>query len=332
MQIIKITNIKQLNEFVSSQKHAQFLQSWEWGEFQEKVSGKIWRIGVEKDNKLVVVATLIKKTLPMGKSYFYCPRGPIVSYKLSITNYELIFNFFINEIEKLSVAEGVIFLRFEPCLSPSLALPRSSVTGEGTIFKTIDVQPSKTLILDLSKSEEEILKNMHQKTRYNIRLADKKGLKVIEVGQDKFNEFWQIMKETNKRDNFRLHNKEYYKKMISVNNIKLLMAEYKNKIVAGIIVSFFGDMGVYVHGASSNKYRNVMAPYLLQWTAIKMAKGKGCKYYDLNGINENKWPGVTRFKKGFSGKEVNYPGTFDKDFNNFRYFIYKIIRKTRRIF
>ncbi len=321
MKVIKITDKKQLNEFVAGQKTSQFLQSWQWGVFQEKVGNKIIRLGVYDNNQRVTAATIIKKTLPMGKSYFYCPRGPVL-----IINYQLsIINFLFNEIEKIAKEERVIFLRLEPERQLKIK------NYELKIIKTLDVQPSKTLILDLNKTEGEILKDMHQKTRYNIRLADNKGVKVIEAGQGKFNEFWEIMRETNKRDKFRLHPRNYYREMLLADNMRLLVAEYKKKIIAGIIVSFFGDTGVYVHGASSNKYRNVMAPYLLQWTAISIARRKGCKYYDLNGIDEDKWPGVTRFKKGFGGQETKYPGTFDLVFNNPWYNIYKIMRKIRRI-
>jgi lipid II:glycine glycyltransferase (peptidoglycan interpeptide bridge formation enzyme) len=87
-----------------------------------------------------------------------------------------------------------------------------------------------------------------------------------------------------------------------------------------------------MHGASASKYRNVMAPYLLQWHAIKLAKNLGYKYYDFYGVDEDKWPGVTRFKKGFGGREVNYPGTFDLIFNRRWYSVYRMVRKARRTF
>jgi lipid II:glycine glycyltransferase (peptidoglycan interpeptide bridge formation enzyme) len=139
------------------------------------------------------------------------------------------------------------------------------------------------------------------------------------------------MEETKARDKFRLHSMNYYQKMLkAVPFIKLLVAEHDGKIIAGNIVSFFGDMATYIHGGSSDEKRNVMAPYLLQWQAIKIAKEKNLKYYDFNGINERLWPGVTRFKKGFGGEEVNYPGTFDLIFNYQKYIFYNILRQVRR--
>jgi lipid II:glycine glycyltransferase (peptidoglycan interpeptide bridge formation enzyme) len=187
----------------------------------------------------------------------------------------------------------------------------------------------------LEKSEEEILKSMHQKTRYNIKLALKKGIVVKEIQNIKnnFDEFWSLMQETESRDDFRLHSKEHYQKMLNLDSslLKLIGAFYKDKLIAVNIVSFFGDMVTYVHGASSSENRNLMAPYALQWETIKIAKQKGYKYYDFNGIDERKWPGVTRFKKGFSGYKINYLGTFDLVFNSMEYSIYKALRKLRRM-
>ncbi|MFH1427555.1 MAG: peptidoglycan bridge formation glycyltransferase FemA/FemB family protein [Patescibacteria group bacterium] len=324
MQIINITNREQLDEFVGAEKHSQFLQSYEWGEFQEKVGNKIIRVGVEDNGKIIAAATLIKKTLPMGKSYFYCPRGPIGQTARQLDTRQL--EFLFNEVEKIAKKEDAIFLRFEPANNLRMK------NEEFRIINTIDVQPSKTLILNLEKSEDGLLKQMHQKTRYNIRLAEKKGVKIVEAQNFAiyFENFWQLMRETVVRDNFRLHGKDYYQKMLEVNFIKLYLAEFEGKVIAGSIMAFFGDTVTYLHGASSNQYRNVMAPYLLQWHGLKLAKEMGYKYYDFFGIDEKKWPGVTRFKKGFGGQEIKYPGTFDLVFENGWYRIYKVFRTLRR--
>ena len=187
---------------------------------------------------------------------------------------------------------------------------------------------------------------MHQKTRYNLRLAEKKGVTVREARNDEFEVLWELMRNTCERDGFRLHGKEYYREMLksdlgvvisdSDNSnhqsliIKLFFAEYEGKVIAANIIAFFGDTVTYVHGASADKYRNVMAPYLLQWHCIKTAKEQGYKYYDFYGIDENKWPGVTRFKKGFGGEELQYPGTFDAVFGEGWYNMYKALRWVRR--
>jgi len=362
MQIINITNKKQLDDFVSPEAHVQFLQSWEWGEFQREVSGFVWRIGVEDGGQLLVSAKLVKKQLPMGRSYFYCGRGPILrnkklesspinqlvgvltkqaensSKKINKKKKEAI-NLLFNEIKRLAEQEGVMFLRFEPVWKSSLG----SVFNEGEIIhwlddwkliRVIDVQPSKTLILDLSLPGEELLKQMHQKTRYNIRLAEKKGVKIVEAGAERFEEFWQLLVSTGDRDDFNLHGRSYYQAMLKMDNsfVKLLFAEYQGKLLAGNLVIFFGDTATYIHGGSSNDNREVMAPYAMQWQTIKLAKQAGYKYYDFHGIDEKKWPGVTRFKMGFGGQAMIYPGTFDLVYDDAWYNIYKMVRKVRRTF
>ncbi|MCK4553446.1 peptidoglycan bridge formation glycyltransferase FemA/FemB family protein [Candidatus Parcubacteria bacterium] len=344
MQTINITNKEQLNNFVGAQKRSQFLQSWQWGEFHKKVSGKVFRLGVEDSGELVVVATVIKKVLPMGKFYFYCPRGPVgqktenrpadakaMAGKQQKTEIvELLFN----KIKDLAQEEGVMFLRFDP----TFELPEIDLQ----IKQTLDVQPSKTLILNLAKSEAELLKDMHQKTRYNIKLAEKKGVKIIKADLSHFDDFWKLMCETSDRDSFRTHGINYYKEMLKIdeNFIKLFLAKYRGKVIGANVVSLFGDTMTYMHGASSNEHREVMAPYLLQWHCIKLAKELGYKYYDFYGIDEKKWPGVTRFKKGFTrldsarqgGKTVSYPGTFDLIFDKNWYSVYRMVRKARRTF
>lgn len=323
MQIVNLTDEKQLNDFVGSQKRSQFLQSWQWGEFQAKVSGEVWRIGVLDNGKLVASAKIISKDLPIGKKYFYCGRGPIFAGGAWT---EVAGAMILKEIARLARAEDIMFLRFDPVF-PLTDFKRS-------ITKTIDVQPSQTIILDLSLSEAEILKNMHQKTRYNIRLAEKRGVKIVEADVSRFEEFWQLLTSTGDRDEFNLHGRSYYKNMLQLdrNFMKLFFAEFKGKPIATALVSFFGDTATYLHGGSANEDRDVMAPYLIQWHGIKLAKANGQKYYDFHGIDEAKWPGVTRFKKGFSGKEINYPGTFDLIYDQGWYSIYKMVRKIRRTF
>jgi len=326
MQIIKITDKKQLNDFVGSEEHAQFLQSWQWGEFQKEINGIIWRIGaVEDSGRLVASAKLVKKQLPMGKSYFYCGRGPVIGDIKRITE---ITSELFNTIKELAAEEGVMFLRFEPVYEFKVA------DFPFPVSQTINVQPSQTLILDLTKSEDEILQAMHQKTRYNIRLAEKKGVKVVEASAGRFEEFWQLLTSTGDRDEFNLHGRSYYQNMLKIGNsfVKLLFAEYQGKPLAGNLVVFFGDTATYIHGGSSNENREAMAPYALQWHNIKLAKQLGYKYYDWHGVDETKWPGVTRFKMGFSGQVVKYPGTFDLVYDDAWYNIYKMIRKVRRTF
>lgn len=335
MQINKIENKNLLNYFVSGSENSEFLQSWEWGEFQVKAGNKIYRVGIEENGEIIGAATLIKKPLFLGLNYFYCPRGPVIkdlgfkildlgNNKNEFARSNKITDILFSEIFNLAKKEKAVFLRFEPKFK--------ILNHKLKIINTIDIQPSKTIILDLSKSKDELLAAMHQKTRYNIRLAEKKGVQIIEAGLKQFDDFWQLMEATRDRDDYKLHAKDYYKTMLSreSNFIRLFLAIYKNKTVAAAVVSFFGDTAAYMHGASANFDRNVMAPFLLQWHIIKEAKNYGYKHYDLYGIDETKWPGVTRFKRGFGGQQKKYPGTFDLIFNPMWYNVYTFLRKIRR--
>jgi len=374
------------NEFITENCSESFLQAWEWGEFQKSLERKVWRIGIVGNNSfdenkskntkyqipntkynLLSVALVVKYDLPFGRSYFYCPRGPVVNelkvhkvIKLKVL--ELLFN----EIKKIAKKEKAIFLRIDPPIgmNQESGTPPFKKGAGGILKKSLsEVQPRDTLILDLTKSEEELLKDMKQKTRYNIRLAGKKELRITnyelrtddkENFKEKFENFWELVKETSRRDKFKSHNKDYYRKMLESLSkpegdirecrlqTRLYLAEYDNKIIAANIVLFFGDMAVYLHGASSDKYRNVMAPYLLQWRQILDAKKMGCKKYDFWGIEnsqksikskvhkiKNSWSGITRFKKGFGGYEKNYIGAYDLIFNSIEYTIYRFMKSIK---
>jgi len=298
---------EQWNQFIIK-NGGSFLQSWQWGEFQESLGRKIWRIETNNLKGLVV-----KHNLPFKKNYLYCPRGPVGDNDLK---------YFLEEIHKIAKQEKSIFFKIES--ESNLKLSDFKLSQK-------QIQPNKTIILDLNKSKEELLNQMHQKTRYNIRLAQKKNVIIKEVDNNKLDVFLKLSEETAKRDKFNLHSKEYYRKMVKALEreglIKIFLAEYDNNVVAANLVCFFGKTAIYLHGASDYNYRNLMAPYLLQWETILKAKDNGFISYDFWGINEKKWPGVTRFKKGFNGEEISYPGAFDLIFNKIWYKTYNLVRK-----
>jgi len=304
MAFDEIIDKNQWESKIASQNQAQFLQSWDWGEFQKSLGRQVWRFSC--DGKFVQV---IKMPLPLGQSYFYIPRS----------NFE-VDNSLLNRLKLLAYREKATFLRFEP-VKQSL---------ENFKFKKVaDPQPSQTLLLDLSKSEDELLADMHPKTRYNIRLAAKKGVKVVDINHEKFCVFYDLLVDTYRRKGIKTHSREYYQKLMHNNLVKLIFAEHEGKILCANMMIAYGDTMTYLHGGSAHDDKNIMAPQLLQWEAIKMAKAQGFKYYDFWGIGEKKWPGVTRFKKGFGGFEVKYAGTFDLAIHKFKYSVYRLLKKFR---
>ena len=306
------TKKEQWNQFIKENK-GSFPQSWQWGQLQESMDRKIWRIETEGLKGLI-----IKHNLPLKKNYLYCPYGPVGKGD---------FKEFLEEINKIAKQEKSIFFKIEP----NFTNYKLQITNYKFIKSAKEIQPSRSIVLDISQSEEDLLKQMHQKTRYNIKLAQKKGIEIRQSNNpEALNAFVGLLGQTAKRDDFYLHPKEYYQKVLDIlgeETVKLFLAEYQNKTVAAILVYFFGETAVYAHGASDHDHRRLMAPYLLQWHAILEAKKKGLKYYDFWGIDEDKWPGVTRFKKGFNGQEVNYSGAFNLIYRSTWHTLYNLARK-----
>jgi peptidoglycan pentaglycine glycine transferase (the first glycine) len=305
-----------------------FLQTKKWADFQKSLGADYFFI----DSMLVV-----KYGLPFGKHYLYIPRTekkilfPLLREKGLIST--------SSDKKPDSNFQKAIFLRVEPKVESGDTEFIKELKAIGFIKINQESQPSKTLILDIAKEEDELLDKMHHKTRYNIRLAEKKGV-AIEVknnlDQNEFNVFWELIKKTSKRDGFISFHKEYYKKLFDVfcegegdPRIKIVLGKHKNNIIAVAVIMFCGSESVYLHGASDYKRRNLMAPYLIQWSAILEAKKKGCKFYDFWGFDEKKWPGVTRFKKGFGGRVIEYIGTWDYVHKPFWYFGYRIGKKIK---
>ena len=344
MRITEFSNMtqkKSWNDFLI-QHFGSFLQSWEWGEMMKADGRKIWRLALQGDNeKILMSALIIKYDLPFAKSYLYIPRGPVFS--LSLTDSFLWQNFFL-KIKEIATKENSIFLKIEPQIFADDLISSKFLKEIGFKKSYFSVQPQKTLIVDLSKSAEELLEAMHSKTRYNIRLSRKKGVVIrgwpASSAMERFGIFWRLMRETASRDKIRLFAESRYRRVFEifgaceplVGGCELYTAEYvspekNNEILAAIFVIHWGETAIYLYGASASRYQNLMASSLIHWEAMLDAKIKGLKHYDFWGIDEKKWPGITRFKKGFGGKEVEYLGTWNYVFKPLWYHIYKLMKK-----
>lgn len=304
-------------------KH-NFLQSDFWWKILAAEGEKVFNF-----SKSGFARGLIKE-LPLGFSYAYLPRGPIFQGENS--ERELSSKQFIKQAKTLSAGQKMVFLRVEPSQEDFLILQKTVSEYKINFKKSLDLQPKKTLLLDLNKNIDQLEKELSQKTRYNIRLADKKGVKVFSAGSERFVDFWHLMKITGERDRFGLHGKKHYLNLLENGggNIELWLAEFEGQIIAAGIFCFYEGQVIYLHGASDNQYRNLMAPHLLQWRVILEAKKRACCSYDFYGIDENKWPGVTRFKKGFGGYVVEYPGTYDLVLKPEYYYSYHFLRSINR--
>lgn len=314
MHITEVSEQKIWDEFIVS-NGSQFLQSWKWAEFQKKIGRKIWRLAIKDSDNIVGQALLIKYRLPLWKSYFYCPRGPI----FKSNSEQKVIDMLIKNMKILAKKENAIFLRIEQL--------KKINDIDSEIIKVNDVQPSQTTILNINLSEREILNNMRAKTRYNIGLAERRGVICYKAEKDSrdVDVFLDLIHQTSEREQFKPHNNKYYRALLDLDErfINLYLAEYKNKVLAAHIVVNFNDTVTYIHGASTREYNNVMAPHILHWQIIKDAMKNGYKFYDFWGIDKKRWSGLTRFKTGFAGKTVTYLGTFDIPLNNLWYYLYK---------
>lgn len=303
---------------------SNFLQSKDWVDFQRRVGREVFTY-----EKGLVQADIIKHGLPLGQNYLYVPYGPVLTDD-SIEKETQIKNDldkFIKDIRELAKQEKSIFVKIEPqsdFIAKKLAEKKIKISDK-------NLQPHKTQVIDLAYELEELLKDMHHKTRYNIGLAQKKNVEIREIAPEDFDNVWRFYNETAKRNKFYLHPKSYYLKLVDFRGEELSFRQFgafaQNKLLSTGIFGFYKDTVYYLHGASSVELKEYMGPYALHWRIICDAKEKGFKYYDFWGIDPVNWPGVTRFKLGFGGRTVEYPGAFDKPNRYLWWLIYKLVRR-----
>lgn len=347
---------KILNFVESNSPDGGFLQSEYWRKFQEAWGRKAYNVSTSGDDgELLAFANIIMHKLPVVGEYFYIPRGPIVNEQRTMNNEQYFnknFRIFLDRLLDLAKENNAGWIRIEPASLDILEFLRLNLKNKKIKKSAVDMQPREILMLDISKSEEEILAQMKQKTRYNIKLAEKRGVKVSvisdqgTVNNKNLGEFLRLVHSTSKRDKISSHPDNYYRKMFEVipsEILKLYVAEYEGKIIAANLALFFGRTATYMHGASDNEHRSTMAPYFLQWRQIVDAKKAGCDKYDFGGIKTvisnqgsmiNSWSGITKFKQGFApGVEpVQFPGSYDIILKPAKYNLYRALQKIKRIF
>lgn len=341
MQLVELSEKDRnaYNQFVASSPSGSFLQSWEWGEWQAALGRQIFRYWMLDDiGQQVASIQLIRMPLPFGKYYLYAPYGPVFDEKFEII---------LQELQKKFC--DAVFIRIEPkfVLLSTIHYPLST--------KSANIQPGKTLLMDLFKSEEQLLAEMHPKTRYNIKLAQKHGVEIVDefaitIGHGLFfEEALKLILETSKRQGFMAFFGEYYKKLIDffalhnqgIVKLHIYKAVFQNQLLAAAIMLDFGATRTFLFGGSSEFHKNVMAPYFLHWQAIKDAKAQGFGFYDFWGTEtaSGTTPGFVRFKLGFapqlrSGSASGikeYSGAYDIVINKFYYKFYSSLRFGNRL-
>ncbi|MBV6394876.1 MAG: hypothetical protein HFACDABA_00446 [Anaerolineales bacterium] len=312
------------NHFLQSHPHAHVLQTGEWGELK---GGFGWD-AVRLVSGGAGIQILFRK-LPLGFTVAYAPK-PVTSDQLSVISTE-----FWKEINSVCKKRRAIFLKIEPDFWEDQKPDTWNLKLDNS---PRNIQPPRTIIVDIRGTEEEILARMKQKTRYNIRLAEKKGVTVR--AWDDIESFHEMMLVTGGRDGFGVHLLEYYKRAYELLQPKglgeILVAEYEGKSLAALFVARNGNRAYYLYGASTDEERNRMPTYLLQWEAMKWAKARGCEEYDLWGVpdedeatleanfesrHDGLW-GVYRFKRGFGGALKRSQQAVDRVYNPLLYKLY----------
>lgn len=334
------SNQKKITSFISSQPHAPFLQTPEWGFFQEQL-GFQSVTSTQEDTKGFVQASarMVEYPLFFSKKYWYCPQGYIGNETSSL---KLLLPRLIDEAKKLAIP----FIRYDrPYWKDTDEIGEFAKKNALQIRQTVDAQPRCTLLLDCSKSEKELLAEMHQKTRYNIHIAEKKNITThradsMKEAKAKLVVFCELLTKTGKRHAIRMYSKKYFETLFECMEntplkLHLYTTEKDGTLLAGSLLLLFGDTATYLHGASDYTFRSSMAPYLLQWSMIQDAKRLGMRWYDFWGVapadkKNHPLAGVSIFKKGFGGQVVCGRGTFDLVCDPWFYQVYKMGRLLRR--
>lgn len=329
--------------FIAQYPETHFLQSPAWGELKRKFGWRVFRI-----QKGSVGAQILFRTILPGFTIAYIPKGPVGIESPSSVLWDEV----LVEIDQLCKKKQAFLLKIEPDAWKKFprgdenvfntGFPVESCIDEwmppGFITSLHAIQPLRTILVDLGGTEEEILSRMKQKTRYNIRLAQKAGIHV--TPSDDLSLFSKMMNETGERDRFGVHSLSYYQNFYNLfhsrHECELFLASFEDEPLAMLMVIRHGKRAWYLYGASRNAHREKMPTYLLQWEAIRWAKSRQCVSYDLWGVPDEEeeileanflnrssglW-GVYRFKRGFGGTLLRSAGPWDRIYNPLLFRVY----------
>lgn len=332
--------------FVAEHPAGHLLQASPWGELKSLFGWRAQRVALaDSADRLVAGAQILFRPVPGGKTLAYTPKGPLVNW-----HDDALAQATLDALHTRTRAAGAFALTVEP---EALDEPELSARLRALGFRPAprDVQPRSTIWLDLAGSPDEWLTRMKQKTRYNVRLAARKGVTVRNATEADLPTFFRLMAQTGTRDGFAVHSADYYaagyRFLVGSGLARLLLATYEGDILAGILVAAFGPSAWYLWGASSDAGRERMPNHLLQWEAMQWAAARGSRAYDLWGIPDEVgrapeeftetvsdragglW-GVYRFKQGFGGRVVRYVGAWDYVYSPLWYNAYRLAFRSRQ--
>jgi peptidoglycan pentaglycine glycine transferase (the first glycine) len=331
------------------------LQSWGWGAFKERWGWQATRLLWEQDGRPVAAAQLLQRRLGRTPlSIMYVPKGPLLRFEDGA-----LWETVLAELESQVRRRRCLFVKIDPDVrlgmgtddappEPTAASVLAMLAQRGWRPSAEQIQFRNTVVIDLMLSEEELLAQMKPKTRYNVRLAERHGVRILPGQESDLHAFYALYCDTSRRDGFLIRPFAYYQdvwtEFMARGQAHLLLADLDGDPVAGLLLFVFGPTAWYMYGASSDAHRNLMPSYLLQWEAIRLAQRLGCTRYDMWGAPDRfdesgrMW-GVYRFKVGFGGQTMRGLGAYDFAPSSPLYAFYTVvmprvlalIRKRRRL-
>lgn len=308
-KIEEVTNKRTWEAFLlgSSVAFTPFFQSWNWGEVQSRIGNVVFRLGLFRKKKLTGICQIVEVRAKRGH-YFHLRHGPVLE------DFRRDFGPFIAYMKQKAKEQSAEFIRTSPLVRAE-DLPVSYFANLGFRNAPIhNMDAENTLVLDLSKNDDELFSEMRKTTRYLVRKATSLPIDIkVTVEEGDFKKFLDLYEETSKRHSFTPHRnlREEFFIFTKDGQAKLFLATYKKKLLSGALIIFYGNQAVYHHGASSDTHKEIPASYLVQWEAIREAKRQGKKLYNFWGVvPENKpnhpWQGLTLFKTGFGGRRLDF--------------------------
>ena len=351
------------NESIKHLPGSHILQTWEWGQVKADIYGWVChpRLWKDENGNVIAAALILQRSAPLrifGKflKILYIPRGPLLDW-----GDENLRKTVLDDLQELARQKKAIFIKMDPELITGSGVPGSESAQEDGIglsalknliargwqFSDSQIQFKNTVWIDLTKEEEELLNGFKQKTRYNVRLAGRKGVSVRNGGVNDLPLLYKMYLETASRDGFIIRSESYYlhlwKTFIEAGQAEVLIADVNGEAVSAMLLFHFAGKAWFLFGMSVEKHRQLMPTYLMQWEAMKLARKLGCKLYDMWGApdvfdeSDSMW-GVYRFKEGFQGEVIRTCGAWDYFPNKILYWGYskvlpkiiKMMQKHRR--
>lgn len=331
--LIPWENREIFDNFVEAHPKGHFLQTSSWGAVKESTGWQPRLLMLRDDDKACGAILLLKRRIPLpglNKCIYYAPRGPVID-----VHDKRLCQALFDGVKKQAKKDGAIFLKIDPDIKAEdkeffNILVDCGFKKNETGMDFEGVQPSFVFRMDITPSEDDLLMAMHSKTRYNVRLAIKKGVTMrLAKNEEDLKTFYKVLTETAERDQFLIRGYNYFKAIWDAMYPKyaqiFIMESPEGEAIAGSLYMMIGNKAWYLYGASSNAHRNIMPNYLMQWCMIQYSKAHNCTLYDFRGVSgditdeSNPLYGLYRFKKGFGGELTEFIGDWDCVYSPFFY-------------